>query len=99
MIYVNNQFVYKLIPWQIYSEFHVCKVLSKKISISWYMYMYILCLRQMFSTEQVPATKNGFMLFYSQSMLITSVRRSWPMQIVKGSLYVMIELLKMTDVS
>ena len=35
----------------------------------------------------------------SQSMPITSVRRSWPMQIVKGSLYVMKELLKMTDVS
>ena len=34
-----------------------------------------------------------------QSMPITSVRRSWPMQIVKGSLYVMIELLKMTEVS
>ena len=34
-----------------------------------------------------------------QSMPITSVRRSWPMQIVKGSLYAMIELLKMTDVS
>ena len=33
------------------------------------------------------------------SMPITSVRRSWPMQIVKGSLYVMIELLKLTDVS
>ena len=34
-----------------------------------------------------------------QSMPITSVRRSWPMQIVKDSLYVMIERLKMTDVS
>ena len=34
-----------------------------------------------------------------QSMPITSVLRSWPMQIVKSSLYVMIELLKMTDVS
>ena len=36
-----------------------------------------------------------------QSMPITSVRRSWPMQIMKSSLYmyVMIELLKMTDVS
>ena len=33
------------------------------------------------------------------SMPITSVRRSWPMQILKGSLYVMKELLKMTDVS
>ena len=32
-------------------------------------------------------------------MPITSVRRSRPMQIVKGSLYVMIELQKMTDVS
>ena len=32
-------------------------------------------------------------------MPITSVRQSWPMQIVKGSLYAMIELLKMTDVS
>ena len=32
-------------------------------------------------------------------MPITSVRRLWPMQIVKGSLYVMIELAKMTDVS
>ena len=31
-------------------------------------------------------------------MPITSFRRSWPMQIVKGSLYVLIELLKMTDV-
>ena len=36
---------------------------------------------------------------YVQSEPITSVRRSWAMQIVKGSLYVMIELLKMTDVS
>ena len=27
-ISVNNQFVYKLIPWQIYSELHVYKVLS-----------------------------------------------------------------------
>ena len=36
---------------------------------------------------------------YGQSMPITSVRRSWPMQILKGSLYVMKELLKMTDVS
>ena len=41
----------------------------------------------------------------TQSMPITSVRRSWPMQIkkkvgpVKISLYVMIKLLKMTDVS
>ena len=34
-----------------------------------------------------------------QSIPITSVRWSWPMQIVKGSLYVMIELLKMADVS
>ena len=34
-----------------------------------------------------------------QSMPITSVRRSWPMQILKGPLYVMNELLKMTDVS
>ena len=34
-----------------------------------------------------------------QSMPITSNRRSWPMQIVKGSLNMMIELLKMTDVS
>ena len=34
-----------------------------------------------------------------QSMPITSVHRSWPMQIVKDSLYVMIELLKLTDVS
>ena len=34
-----------------------------------------------------------------QSMPITSVCRSWPTQIVKGSLYAMIELLKMTDVS
>ena len=34
-----------------------------------------------------------------QSMPITSVRRSWPMQILKCSLYVMKELLKMTDVS
>ena len=39
------------------------------------------------------------LLWKSQSVPITSVRRSWPMQIVKGSLYVMIELLKMTDVS
>ena len=35
----------------------------------------------------------------TQSMPITSLRRSLPMQIVKGSLYVMKELLKMTDVS
>ena len=60
VILLYNQFVYKLIPWQIYSELHVCKVLSPKISISWYMYMYILCFRQMFSTEQVPATKKWF---------------------------------------
>ena len=33
------------------------------------------------------------------SMPVTSVRRSWPMQIVKSSLYVIIELLRMTDVS
>ena len=34
-------------------------------------------------------------------MPITSFRRSWPMQIVKDSLYLIIhvELLKMTDVS
>ena len=43
--------------------------------------------------------KTGMRLYIPQSMPITSVRRSWPMQIVKGSLYVMIELLKMTDVS
>ena len=60
VILLYNQFVYKLIPWQIYYELHVCKVLSPKISISWYMYMYILCFRQMFSTEQVPATKEWF---------------------------------------
>ena len=37
--------------------------------------------------------------YCKQSMPITMVRRSWPMQIVKGSLYVKMEILKMTDVS
>ena len=36
------------------------------------MYMYILCFRQMFSTEQVPATKIGFMLFYSDMSDMTA---------------------------